>query len=202
MDQQSPGTEKPQVAAPATDEETEHQLQGITDWSIGRIPRTTQDWLLERKLTIEEWWADRNQLGQFRIGRPPETQQDWDLEVLLRRIDRDAEVENADRGLRAELEARASETNARAESIRGYVVMGIVAALTVSPVVAMALDVAADEFGQLIAPVTGVAGTVIGYWFGNRQQSAPAQPTVSAIDSRQPLAHAQIPSPSPPVDGG
>lgn len=156
----------------ATEQALENKLQE-QNWFIGRIPRSPEDWLLERELVNSAWWEEKNSWGHFSIGHAPETQAEQELEMRLRALDRKWEVEKAERFHQAELDAVTSRTNSQAERIRGYVVMGVVAALIVSPIAAMALNVAAADFGQFVAPVTGVAGTVIGYWFGNRTQQPP-----------------------------
>jgi hypothetical protein len=39
------------------------------------------------------------------------------------------------------------------------------------PILAMGLfNVQPDEFSQYVAPITGIAGTVLGYWFGLQEQ--------------------------------
>ncbi|WP_139329756.1 MULTISPECIES: hypothetical protein [unclassified Mycobacterium] len=51
---------------------------------------------------------------------------------------------------------------------RGFVIVIIVAALVVAPLVGMLVHLTPADFSALMAPITGIAGTVIGYWFGNR----------------------------------
>jgi hypothetical protein len=64
----------------------------------------------------------------------------------------------------------------RAINIRGYVLVGVVAAVVSMPLIAMLLRLDPDTFGAFIAPVTGIAGTVVGYWFGTVGQ-VPGQST-------------------------
>ena len=62
---------------------------------------------------------------------------------------------------------RAVSTEARrAVTVRGYVLLGVVAAVVSMPLIGMLLKLNPDTFGAFIAPVTGIAGTIVGYWFG------------------------------------
>jgi lipopolysaccharide export LptBFGC system permease protein LptF len=54
----------------------------------------------------------------------------------------------------------------RAVAVRGYALFGVVAAVVAMPLLAMALGLDPQAFGSYMAPVTGIAGTVVGYWFG------------------------------------
>ncbi|MFI1032223.1 hypothetical protein [Streptomyces sp. NPDC020951] len=50
---------------------------------------------------------------------------------------------------------------------RGIVLYLVVAALVLMPIFAMTnWGVSAEQFAQYVAPVTGIAGTILGYWFG------------------------------------
>jgi hypothetical protein len=63
---------------------------------------------------------------------------------------------------------RADRNNFNARSITLYLVVLAVVAM---PAIAMIINLSPQAFGSYIAPVTGIAGTVVGYWFGtlNRQ---------------------------------
>ena len=58
---------------------------------------------------------------------------------------------------------------------RGVVLVLIVAAIVTMPIIAILSGLEATEFGTYMAPVTGIAGTIVGYWFGQagREQSKP-----------------------------
>jgi hypothetical protein len=58
---------------------------------------------------------------------------------------------------------------------RGVVLVLIVAAIVAMPIIAILSGLEATEFGTYMAPVTGIAGTIVGYWFGQagREQSKP-----------------------------
>lgn len=58
---------------------------------------------------------------------------------------------------------------------RGVVLLLIVAAIVAMPIIAILSGLEATEFGTYMAPVTGIAGTIVGYWFGQagREQSKP-----------------------------
>jgi multidrug efflux pump subunit AcrA (membrane-fusion protein) len=55
----------------------------------------------------------------------------------------------------------------RAITVRGYVLLGVVAAVVAMPLIAMLLRLDPQAFGAYIAPVTGITGTIVGYWFGS-----------------------------------
>jgi hypothetical protein len=52
---------------------------------------------------------------------------------------------------------------------RGIVILLVVAVLVLAPLVAMLVHVSPTDFSALMAPITGIAGTVIGYWFGSSE---------------------------------
>jgi hypothetical protein len=58
---------------------------------------------------------------------------------------------------------RADRNNFNARSITLYLVVLAVVAM---PAIAMIINLSPQAFGSYIAPVTGIAGTVVGYWFG------------------------------------
>jgi hypothetical protein len=58
---------------------------------------------------------------------------------------------------------RADRSNFNARSITLYLVVLAVVAM---PFIAMLAHLDPQTFGSYIAPVTGIAGTVVGYWFG------------------------------------
>jgi hypothetical protein len=53
-----------------------------------------------------------------------------------------------------------------ASEIRSFVLLLVVLAVLAMPLVAIWKDLPPEKFGTLIAPVTALAGTVVGYWFG------------------------------------
>ncbi len=63
---------------------------------------------------------------------------------------------------------RADRSNYNARSITLYLVVLAVVAM---PAIAMIIKLNPQTFGSYIAPVTGIAGTVVGYWFGALQRS-------------------------------
>ncbi|GAA1035739.1 hypothetical protein GCM10009557_44520 [Virgisporangium ochraceum] len=71
---------------------------------------------------------------------------------------------------------RADRNAWNARSITLYlVVLGVVA----MPVIAMVTSLDPQAFGSYIAPVTGIAGTVVGYWFGALRRLRAAEPRVT-----------------------
>jgi hypothetical protein len=43
------------------------------------------------------------------------------------------------------------------------------------PIIAILIDLNPTDFGTYIAPVTGIAGTVVGYWFGQASRELAQQ---------------------------
>ncbi|MFF7369447.1 hypothetical protein [Streptomyces tricolor] len=179
------------------------------DWKMGRKPETEQDWITEYRLLLKSdqsrfnLWVDQHQkiesleqrvtaLTQenqrlaveknqpaFHLGKRPETPEEIDAEVRLREIERRWEVELADRRHRADLAFEQSGLIRRAEGVRGWALVAVVFAIIASPWVAMIAGVAAKDFSLYVTPVTGIAGAIIGYWFGQGQQNELRPPTIA-----------------------
>ena len=60
-----------------------------------------------------------------------------------------------------------AESGRRDALFRGYVLYVVVAAVVLLPFVAIILQLKPETFGSYVAPVTGIAGTIVGYWFGS-----------------------------------
>ncbi|MFJ1758601.1 hypothetical protein [Kitasatospora sp. NPDC088134] len=164
---------------------------------------------LEELLTVA--YTERVQIkdraAQFLLGRIPETQEEVAAETKLRETERRWEVELEDRKHRADLQSRETErrweveledrkyranlvhqhvaVTRRAEGIRGWALVAVVVAIAVSPWVAMIANVPANNFSMYMVPVTGIAGTIIGYWFGQGDRLRPA--TLEALPQPSPL---------------
>jgi uncharacterized membrane protein len=54
----------------------------------------------------------------------------------------------------------------RSYNTRSIVLLLVVLAVVLMPIIAIFVHVPPTDFGTYIAPVTGIAGTVVGYWFG------------------------------------
>jgi hypothetical protein len=65
----------------------------------------------------------------------------------------------------------------RAVRVRSYVLLGVVAAVVAMPLIAMFFKLDPQAFGAYIAPVTGITGTIVGYWFGTVGQGTTGQGT-------------------------
>lgn len=66
----------------------------------------------------------------------------------------------------ARLEARKESTG---ELIRSVVLLLVILAVVLTPLLAMGwLKVPPQSFSQYVAPITGITGTVLGYWFGRQ----------------------------------
>lgn len=74
---------------------------------------------------------------------------------------------------RAYAEGRAvvdAESGRRDALFRGYALYVVVAAVVLLPFVAIFLQLKPETFGSYVAPVTGIAGTIVGYWFGSSER--------------------------------
>ncbi|MEB3966810.1 hypothetical protein OKJ48_42250 [Streptomyces kunmingensis] len=179
------------------------------EWNLGRIPKTDKDWRAEYRLQLKQvesyldlaveknrelkelqnrldalaeqnakLAAARNQPA-FHLGKRPETPEEIDAEVRLRETERRWEVELADRRHRADLAYEQSGLVRRAEDVRGWALVAVVFAIIASPWIAMIAGVAAKDFSLYVAPVTGIAGAIIGYWFGQGQRNDLQPPTIA-----------------------
>jgi hypothetical protein len=53
---------------------------------------------------------------------------------------------------------------------RGIALMLVVVAVVVYPMYALIVHINPATLSQVIAPITGIAGAVVGYWFGQSQR--------------------------------
>ncbi|WP_371795622.1 hypothetical protein [Streptomyces sp. NBC_01718] len=179
------------------------------EWLMGRMPRSTQDWATEHRLLLKkvdsyltvlaqqsteleqltervaavteekQQLADEHKQPTFHLGKRPETPQEIDAEVRLREIEQRWAVELEDRKHRADLSFEQAGLIRRAEGVRGWALVAVVFAIIASPWVAMVTGVAAKDFSLYVTPVTGIAGAIIGYWFGSGQQNELRPPTIA-----------------------
>jgi hypothetical protein len=78
-----------------------------------------------------------------------------------------------DRQVDAYLKGRDDATDQQAQRayfMRSAVLLLVVLAVVSLPIIAIGLHIDPQEFGAYVAPVTGIAGTVVGYWFGTGKQ--------------------------------
>lgn len=69
---------------------------------------------------------------------------------------------------------------ARADYARAVALITVVVAIVATPIYAMIVAVDSQSFAAYIAPVTGIAGAVVGYWFGAKGNAeSPDSPTGS-----------------------
>jgi hypothetical protein len=57
---------------------------------------------------------------------------------------------------------------ARSEAVRGIILFLVVLTIVVAAFWAMINETDTKDFAAYMAPVTGLAGTIVGYWFGQR----------------------------------
>ena len=60
--------------------------------------------------------------------------------------------------------------------VRGVVLIIVVIAIISTPFLAIFHGVPLDAFNEFIAPVTGIGGIIIGYWFGQDKKSESTSP--------------------------
>jgi hypothetical protein len=187
----------------AANKELEDQLDSW-EWRNGHRPRGEADWFAEVRAIEENYTQYANQ--QWRLGRPPENPKDWDHEFRLRDIEQRWESERDDRKRQADYELMTRRDTAKGENMRSWVLLLVIAGIVLTPIYAMIAGVEAEAFGKYIAPITGIAGTVIGYWFGQRggQANVPAPdrqaPSLEATRATKPTVEEGTPaSPKPGV---
>jgi hypothetical protein len=68
----------------------------------------------------------------------------------------------------AEDRRMADRITARSEALRGIILFLVVLTTVVAAFWAMINETDTKDFAAYMAPVTGLAGTIVGYWFGQR----------------------------------
>jgi len=68
---------------------------------------------------------------------------------------------------------------------RGIALMLVVVAVVVYPMYALIVHINPATLSQVIAPITGIAGAVVGYWFGQSQRQARSPLLEQQQSSRQ-----------------
>jgi lipopolysaccharide export LptBFGC system permease protein LptF len=156
---------------PAEREPESFDLDG--PWRIGREPRTPDDWALETKsrMAESERWA---------TGRRPQNDREWQLEYSFRQLDNMNQAQGRQQELESKQAMEAITQSLRSTNVRSWVLLAIVASIIVMPAVAMASGIAAQSFSQYVAPITGIAGTVLGYWFSQQGIGTAAERKASA----------------------
>jgi hypothetical protein len=66
----------------------------------------------------------------------------------------------------------AIDREAKRAYTRSTVLLLVVLAVVQMPIVAIIAGLSPQDFGSFIAPVTAIAGTVVGYWSGDRGRTA------------------------------
>jgi hypothetical protein len=64
----------------------------------------------------------------------------------------------------------------RFDKVRSLVLFAVVCAVVVTPILAMLRKIDPQAFVQYIAPITGITGTVLGYWFGRQEPALKRSP--------------------------
>jgi hypothetical protein len=103
---------------------------------------------------VAQWEADERERSEQAVAA-------FRKAVLQREID--AYIRGVDNTIDQEAK--------RAYNTRSIVLLLVVLAVVSMPVVAIFLNLSPEDFGSYIAPVTGIAGTVVGYWFGAKEST-------------------------------
>jgi lipopolysaccharide export LptBFGC system permease protein LptF len=124
---------------------------------------------------------------EWATGRRPEDDREWQLEYSFRELENKRRNEEASRQQEYEGTFEAAKQSMRSTNVRSWVLLAIVASIILMPAIAMAAGIAAQSFSQYIAPITGIAGTVLGYWFSQQGISGPSDgSTKDRISSNPP----------------
>lgn len=125
-------------------------------------PEAAKIWLTQR--------ADREQVRldkeKIKIGAEAQRRHlDAERDARLRA---DNEESTRNQHLHARLAA--------AQLVRSVALLTVLLVIVISPVLAMFYgqpNISAETFSQFMAPITGLAGTVVGYWFARSDESTP-----------------------------
>jgi hypothetical protein len=172
-------------------------------WQIGHQPKNKTEWEQEVKAIDAAWGEELRKVRaeietakQYELGRRPQTTQEWELEQRIRERNWQQRAEADDRAARRDLDLQVAKHRASGDSTRAWVLVAVVAALVAYPLVAMLAGSSAEDFGQYIAPITGIAGTVLGYWFGQSGAGTPLAAATPVAPQTPP-----VPDPSPTTTG-
>lgn len=121
--------------------------------------------------------------GQMYAAMPATDSEDERAKFELKQAELDREgLERRNRALeelRQELVARETEAYrrgvasatdkdaVRASNARSVVLFLVVLAVVLMPVIAIIMGLDSETFGAFIAPITGIAGTIVGFWFSS-----------------------------------
>jgi hypothetical protein len=82
---------------------------------------------------------------------------------------------------------------------RGVSLLLVVAAIVIYPLYALIFRITGTTLSDIVAPVTGIAGAIVGYWFGQASRRIPNSPNVASAPAGDgPGAVGTNPNTSPP----
>lgn len=141
-----------------------------TSWAMGHEPRTKEEWNFEFRL--------RESQARFASDERIQAQQAEQIAAVeAQRAQQIAAVENE----RTRVIHEHLRQLRRGDWVRSLALFIVVAAIVAMPFWAIIRSFSPKstpaEFAQYIAPITGIAGAVIGYWFGNRSDTNTPQIT-------------------------
>lgn len=181
---ESPGPSLPYDADP-------REFQLSTPWRIGHTPEDPSEWALETRLRLDEVEKTR----EWATGRRPENDREWQLEYSFRELERMKQQQNLQSEVQFRVALESANQSARSTNVRSWVLLAIVASIILMPAIAMGVGIAPQSFSQYIAPITGIAGTVLGYWFSQQGASGMSSEKTQDGSSGTPSKIPEFPSP-------
>jgi hypothetical protein len=95
------------------------------------------------------------------------------LNLAMQTYHRDVQREWSNLLRDAQRESRRPFSIARFNSqIRAFALIIIILAIVVMPILALLKGISTITFSQYIAPLTGIGGVIIGYWFGQSKDDS------------------------------
>jgi hypothetical protein len=154
--------------------------QSASNRAVRREERRRTEAMQAMRIGDTEAEAIAMQAGSVNVVAPPSEREESPQEIQkrIRETDRrkdealqtfkrtllDREVDAYLKGADTAIDREAK----RAYNIRSIVLLLVVLAVVLMPVVAIIAGLSTQDFGSYIAPITAIAGTVVGHWFGER----------------------------------
>jgi hypothetical protein len=152
------------------------------------MQREQNEETLRQRMELEEQRRKAEDQGrkEWATGERPSNDREWQLEYTFRQLDNERLSNQAALELKYQLMYSSMTQAARGTWVRSLVLVAIVVAIIAMPIVGIIAGIPAQTFSQFIAPITGIGGTVLGYWFGQHDSadnlgtlSAPKQDTTN-----------------------
>jgi hypothetical protein len=163
------GQPQPEPGPPPKDP-LDYDLDGA--WRLGFEPQEATDWAHELRLRLKEAGDEtalrRADSEKWATGRRPQDEREWELEFAFQELANQRRRDDMEGELEYRVALATAEQAGKSDAARSWTLLAIVAAIVLMPAIGIVSGVAAQSFSQFIAPITGIAGTVIGYWFSQQ----------------------------------